>query len=169
MWSEKTSRTGRSSSSSSYSNRGFHFDSYTLWKITCAFYWTMTNTSRSDGSPEPDGTLRTVTRKKILHYLQLYLDRPEPMTFMPTVVDTSSRIYDDFLRLLFLYVHRETSALTHSKPEESGQYRSHHVVCLTNIKGSVGLILVKTSAMRISIPLDLSSRTLPLPSFIHSR
>jgi hypothetical protein len=37
----KTSRTGRSSFSSSYSNLGFHFDSYVLWKITCASYRTV--------------------------------------------------------------------------------------------------------------------------------
>ena len=40
----------------------------------------------------------------------------------------------------------------------------------TNIKGSVGLILAKASAMRISIPLDLSSRSfIPLQCFIRSR
>jgi hypothetical protein len=37
---QKTSRTSRSSSSSSYSNPGFHYDSYALWKITCVFYRT---------------------------------------------------------------------------------------------------------------------------------
>ena len=37
-------------------------------------------------------------------------------------------------------------------------------------RGSVGLILAKASAMRISIPLDLSSRSfIPLPRFIRSR
>ena len=42
--------------------------------------------------------------------------------------------------------------------------------CLANIKGSVGLILAKASAMRISIPLDLSSRPfIPPQLFIHSR
>ena len=39
----------------------------------------LTHTRRSDGAPEPDGALRTVTRKKILHYRQLYIDRPEPI------------------------------------------------------------------------------------------
>ena len=40
----------------------------------------------------------------------------------------------------------------------------------TKEKGSVGLILAKTSAMRISIPLDLSSRPfIPLPRFICRR
>ena len=34
-------------------------------------------------------------------------------------VDTSGRIYDDFLRLLFLHVHREASVLANDIPEES--------------------------------------------------
>jgi hypothetical protein len=130
----------------------------------------LTNTRRSDGVPDLDGTLRSVVRKKILHYHQLYIDRPEPIAFTPVAVDTSGHIYDDFLRLLFLHAHREGSALANEIPEESGQFRFLRVACLTNIKGSVGLILAKTSAMRISIPLDLSSRSfIPLPSFIHSR
>ena len=69
----------------------------------------MTNIRRSNGAPEADGSLKVVTRKKIIHYRQLYLDHPEPITFMPVVVDTSGRIYDDFLRLIFLHAHRETS------------------------------------------------------------
>ena len=59
----------------------------------------LTNTRSSDGAPELDGALRAVTRKKILHYRQLYIDRPDPIVFMPVAVDTSDRIYDDFLRL----------------------------------------------------------------------
>ncbi len=40
-------------------------------------------------------------------------------------------------------------------PEELGQFRLLHTDCLANLKGSVGLILAKSSTMRISIPLDL--------------
>ena len=55
-------------------------------------------------------------------------------------------------------------------PEESGHFRFLRAACLANIKGSVGLILTKASDMRISIPLDLSSRSfIPLPYFIHSK
>jgi hypothetical protein len=72
----------------------------------------LTNTRRSDGSPEPDGVIKVVARKKIIHYRQLYIDHPEPITFMTVPVDTSGRIYDDFLRLLFLHDHREESVLT---------------------------------------------------------
>ena len=89
---------------------------------------------------------------------------------MPVTVDTSDRIYDDFVRLLFLHAHREALALANDIPEESGHFRFLRATCLVNIKGSVGLILAKTSAMRISIPLDLSSRSfIPLPRFIRPR
>ena len=64
---------------------------------------------------------------------------------MPVAVDTSGRIYDDFLRLLFLHAHREASALTNEIPEESGHFRFLHAACLDHIKGSVRLILVKAS------------------------
>ena len=56
----------------------------------------LTNTRRSDDAPELDRALRVVTRKKILHYRQLHLDRPDLIAFIPVAVDTSSRIYDDF-------------------------------------------------------------------------
>ena len=46
----------------------------------------LTNIRSSDGDPEPDGALKVVVRKKILHYRQLYLDRPEPIAFMPVAV-----------------------------------------------------------------------------------
>ncbi len=66
--------------------------------------------------------------------------------------------------------HREPSALANAITEESGDFRFLRAACLANIKGSVGLILAKVSNMRISIPLDLSSRPfIPLPRFIRSR
>ena len=83
----------------------------------------LTNIRRSDGAPEPDGALKVVDRKKIIHYHQLYLDHPEPIAFMSVAVDTSDRIYDDFLRLLFLYTHREALDLANDIPEESGHFR----------------------------------------------
>jgi hypothetical protein len=111
-----------------------------------------------------------VSRAKIIHYRQVYLNRPDPRTFIPVVVDTSDHIYDDFSLLLFFHTHREASALVNELSEESGQFGFLHTDCLSNLKGSVGLILTKTSTMRISIPLDLSSRSfIPLPCFIRSR
>jgi hypothetical protein len=111
-----------------------------------------------------------VARAKIRHYRQFYINRPEPIAFMPVVVDTAGRIHEDFSRLLFLHVHREASTLVNEIPEESEQFRFLRGTSFTNIKGSVGLILAKASAMRISIPLDLSSCPfIPIPCFMRSR
>ena len=113
---------------------------------------------------------RAHSRTKIRHYRQLYINRPEPIAFMPVAVDTTGRIYEDFSRLLFLHAHREASALANELPEESEQFRFLRAACFANIKGSVGLILAKASVIRISIPLDLSSRSfIPLPCFIRAR
>ncbi len=49
----------------------------------------LTHTRRLDGVPEIDGDLKTVTTVKILHYHQLYLNRPDPIAFLPASVDTS--------------------------------------------------------------------------------
>ncbi len=139
----------------------------------------LTHNRRSDGAPDPDGALREEDRTKIRHYRRLYINRPDPIAFIPVTVDTSGRLYDDFSRLFFLYVHREASALSNQIPEESEQFRFLRSACYTNIKGSVGLILAvglilgvdfKASVMRIPIPLDLSSRPfIPLPCFMRSR
>jgi hypothetical protein len=72
-------------------------------RFKCAPYWTTTHTRRSDGDPEPDCDLKTVTRVKIIHYRQLYLNRPDPIVFMSVTVDTSGRIYDDFIVVCYFY------------------------------------------------------------------
>ena len=81
------------------------------------------------------------------------------MTFISLTVDTTGRLYDDFIRLIFLHAHREASDLTNELPEESDQFRFIRVVWFVHLKGDVGLIMAKTSVMWISISLDLSSRS----------
>jgi hypothetical protein len=83
----------------------------------------LTHNRRTNNAPEPDGALKTVVRAKIRHYRQWYLNRPDPIAFMPVAVDTSGRVYDDFSRLLFLHAHREASTLDNEIPEESEQFR----------------------------------------------
>ena len=130
----------------------------------------LTNTRRSDGGPDPDAVFKEVVRIKIRHYRNLYLNHPDPIAFIPLAVDTIERMYDEFIRLLFLHSHREASVLANELPKESDKYRFLHVSCFANLKGVVGLIMAKASAVRISIPLDLSSRScVPLPHFIRSR
>jgi hypothetical protein len=110
-------------------------------------------------------------RDKTRHDRQFYLDRPDPIAFIPVTVDTSVRVYDDFNRLHFFHTHWESSALTNELPEESDQFHFLRATCLVNLsKWSCGLILAKALVMRISIPIDLSSRPfIPLPCLIRSR
>ena len=85
-------------------------------------------------------------------------------------MDTTGRLYDDFIRLFFLHSYREVSALANELSEESERFRHLRASCFANLKGAVGLIMGKVSAMSVEIPLDLSSRSfIPLPRFIHSR
>jgi hypothetical protein len=131
----------------------------------------LTNTRRSDGPPDPDAAFKEVVRIKIRYYRNLYLNRPDPIAFIPLVVDTTGRMYDEFIRLLFLHDHREESVLDNELPEESDKFRFLRVSCFANLKGTVGdLIMTKALTMWISIPLDLSSRSfIPFPRFIRSR
>ena len=62
-----------------------------------------------------------MVRIKIRHYRNLYLNHPDPIAFIPLAVDATGRMYDEFIRLLFLHTHRETSALGNELPEESDQ------------------------------------------------
>ena len=72
-------------------------------------------------------------------------------------------------RKKILQTHREVSSLINELPE-SDQFRFLRAACLANLKGSVGLIMTKSSDMRISIPFDLLSWSfIPLPCFIRSR
>ena len=69
----------------------------------------LTYIRQSDGAPKPDGALKNASRPKILHYDRLYLDHPDPIVFIPLLVNTSRRhkLYDDVIHLLFLHTHRE--------------------------------------------------------------
>jgi hypothetical protein len=127
----------------------------------------LTHRVSSSGAPQPDGTLNKAGRMKIRHYRQIYADRSDPIVFLPIVVSTSGRVYEDFPRLLFLHEHREAIILAGELPEESEQFRFLRAPHLANLKGSVGLILAEVFAMRVTIPIDLSTRSfIPLPRFL---
>ena len=83
----------------------------------------LTQRVSSTGSPQPDGVLNNTSRIKIRHDHHLYVDRSDPIVFLPVAVKTSGRIYDDFVRLIFLHAHREACILDGELPEESEQFR----------------------------------------------
>jgi hypothetical protein len=73
-------------------------------------------------------------------------------------------------QLLFLHAHRKASILAGELPEESEQFRFLRASRLSNLQVSVGLIPVKSSGTRVTIPIDLStSPFIPLPRFLNSR
>ncbi len=88
----------------------FHHTDTSLYLLSLALALSIHN-KLLNKQLQADGALRTVARGKIRHYRQLYINRPEPIAFMPVAADTAGRIYEDFSRLLFLHVHREVSAL----------------------------------------------------------
>ncbi len=120
-------------------------------------------------APQPDGALNKAARIEIRHYRQIYADS-DPIVFLTITVRTSGRVYEDFARLIFLHTHREASILAGELPEESEQFRFLRASHLANLKGSVGSILTKASAIRVTIPIDLSTWSfIPLPRFFNSR
>ena len=60
--------------------------------------------------------LNNMVRIKIRHYRQLYTDQPDPILFLPIIVNISGHVYNDFVQLLFLHAHREASILTGELP-----------------------------------------------------
>ncbi len=90
-------------------------------------------------------------------------------------MNTSGHVHDDFVRLFSSQTHWETSILPGELPwetsilpgelpEETDQFRFLRVEGLVNLKESLELILDETSVMRVTIPIDLSTRSFnPLP------
>ena len=107
---------------------------------------------------------------QLYHYRRIYAEFPKPVVFIPEATSTSGRIIEEFWCLLYLHVNREDGTLVGALSEESDQFRFLRAACLANLKGSIGLMLDKASVMRVTIPLDLSTRSfIPLPRFIHTR
>jgi hypothetical protein len=45
----------------------------------------LTHRVSSNGDPHPDGVFNNEDRIKIRHYRQIYVDRPDPIVFLPVV------------------------------------------------------------------------------------
>ncbi len=149
-------------SSGAYSAIYYPFLAPRLSRTSCAQHFLEENTRK-----------KTNARKKLCQSQALpefVFESPGPYCIYPLAVDTTGRMYDEFIRLLFWHAHLEASVLTNELTEESDQFHFLHSSCFTNLKWAVGLIMTKTSTIRISIPLDLSSRPcVPLQHFIRSR
>jgi hypothetical protein len=70
-----------------------------------------------------DKSLREATADKIRKYRTDYNHNPtSSVSFMTTIVSTSGRVHSEFIRLLFLQVHRETDRFFSSSGVQMGDF-----------------------------------------------
>jgi hypothetical protein len=78
---------------------------------------------------------------------------------MTAVASTSGRLHSEFLRLLFLQVHRETDRFVAASgaqlaQHDRGQFHFRRSAFSSQLKAKVGLTLAKTAALRVMLNLD---------------
>jgi hypothetical protein len=109
-----------------------------------------------------DKSLNEAANDKIRKYHADYNDNPSnSVTFIPTIVGTIGRLHSDFIRLLFLQAHRETDRFFAASGVQSSQsnlgatyFHFWNAVVLNQRKSKCGLLLAKTSALRVTLNLD---------------
>ncbi len=114
-----------------------------------------------------DKSLNDTTVDKIRKYHTDYNNNPpNAISFMPTIVSTSDRLRSEFIRVLFLQVHRETDRFFAASGVQSvdsnlGSSYSHfrHATFSSMMKSKCGNILAKAAALRINLNLDGSPIT----------
>jgi hypothetical protein len=77
---------------------------------------------------------------------------------MPAITSKFSRMHGEFLRLLFLQAHRETTAnfTANGMPAQQhcDSFRFRRAAFYNGLKSKVGLAAAKTAAMRINVNID---------------
>jgi hypothetical protein len=76
-----------------------------------------------------DQSLNDETAEKIRKYRADYNNRPpSAVSFMPSIASTSGRLHSEFVRLLFLQVHRETDRFFAASGVQSAQSTSGNLI-----------------------------------------
>jgi hypothetical protein len=109
-----------------------------------------------------DRSLNEAVTDKIRKYHEDYNNNPpNVISFMPAIPSTSSRLHSEFIRLLFLQAHRETDHFFESSGVQSTEsnlgssyFHFRRAAFSSMLKSKYGLILPKTSALRINLNLD---------------
>jgi hypothetical protein len=78
---------------------------------------------------------------------------------MPAIASTSGRLHSEFIRLLFLQVHRETDRFFEASGVQlaqstSGLFHFRRVAFSAHLKTKVGNTLVKTVVLRTNLNID---------------
>ena len=89
------------------------------------------------------------------------------ISFLPAIMTTSSRMHGEFLRLLFLQAHRETTAhfiatgLPSQQNRSDNAFRFKRAAFYMGLKSKVGLVAAKASALRINLNIQGCSIVAP--------
>jgi hypothetical protein len=77
---------------------------------------------------------------------------------MPAITGTNGRLHSDFIRLLFLQVHRETDRFFAASGVQSAQsnlgstcFHFRRAAVLYQLKSKCGLLLAKAAALRVTL------------------
>jgi hypothetical protein len=120
-----------------------------------------------------EAPLRIAAQRKIAAYQQQYADN-QNISFVPSIVSTSTRMHGEFLCLLVLQAHWETEAhLTaagmSSQRNQSDSFRFKGAAFHNGLKSKVGLAAAKAATLRVNLnvqgcgivatPMHASSRT----------
>jgi hypothetical protein len=104
-----------------------------------------------------DQSLNDAAADKIRKYRADYNNNPpNTVSFMPAIASTSGRLHSEFVRLLFLQDHVAASGVQLAQTDR-GVFHYRRAAFSSILKSKVGLALVKTAALRITLNLDGSS------------
>ena len=111
-----------------------------------------------------DGPMRVAAQRTA--YRQQYVDN-QNICFLPAILSTFTRMHGEFLRLLFLQAHRETTAhfiatgLPSQQNRSDNAFRFKRAAFYMGLKSKVGLVAAKASALRINLNIQGCSVVAP--------
>ena len=101
-----------------------------------------------------DAPLRLAAKSKIDDYREQYANN-QNISFLPAITSTSTRMHGEFLRLLFLQAHRETTAhftaLGMPAQQHCDSFRYRRAAFYNGLKSKVGLAAAKAAALRVNL------------------
>ena len=87
------------------------------------------------------------------------------ISFLPAITSTSTRMHGEFLRLLFLQAHRETTAhftaLGMPAQQHCDSFRYRRAAFYNGLKSKVGLAAAKAAALRVNLNINGCSIVAP--------
>ena len=111
-----------------------------------------------------DAPLRIAAKSKIDDYRDQYANN-QNISFLPAITSTSTRMHGEFLRLLFLQAHRETTAhftaIGMPAQQHSDSFRHRRAAFYNGLKSKVGLAAAKAAALRVNLNITGCSVVAP--------